>query len=303
MKHRPSRTSKSATRSREIQLTTKQRPERAPLSGALSFTVRRSPHAQWTSARLHADGNVGRSRRRIVLITHRPILLVMLALPTVLAAPSAFAQFEPELHNQAPRLIAAQEVHAANDASCPAVVPTPPIAVSPTVTSGGCRVHVASVGAVSTTFHLSAGGTEVLVGACSFEFDIRIDAAAEGWVTHQELTGDGCIDQACGQPSAPSGEGRAYSFHVSEAEPPARTEQVVLLLCVEEVGTTSPFHCEYTFPLSQPTTHRYRFATSDTSGHGTAFPHCELTGTFDVEAGLGTSGEGSAEQRIEIRHT
>ena len=239
-------------------------------------------------------------------IARKLTLLAMLALAaTAVAAPSAFAQVEPELHNQAPRLIAAQEVHAAADVACPAVVPTPPVAVSPTVTSGGCRVHVASVGTVPLSAHLSAGGTEVVVSSCTVEFDIRIDAAAEGWITHQEFTGDAsvCIRQACGQPTPPTGEGRAYSFHMEEVEPPARTERAQVLFCTEPIGQTAPSHCEITVPLSQPTTHRYRFVAADASGHGAAFPHCELTGTFDVEAVLGTSGEAQAEQNIEIRHT
>ena len=233
-----------------------------------------------------------------------PVAMLALAAGALLA-PSAFAQIEPELHNQAPRLIAAQEVHAAADVACPAVVPTPPVAVSPTVTSGGCRVHVASTGNVPFTAHLSAGGTEVVITECAIEFDIRIDAAAEGWISHQEFTGPAavCTRQACGQPTPPTGEGRAYSFHLSEVEPPARTEQAIVLFCMEPIGQTAPSHCEITFPLTQPTTHRYRLVAVDASGHGTAFPHCEWTGTFDVEAVLGTTGEAQAEQNIEIRHT
>ena len=238
-------------------------------------------------------------------IARKLTLLAMLALAAIaLAAPSAFAQVEPELHNQAPRLIAAQEVHAAADVACPAVSPTPPVAVSPLVTSGGCRVHYASVGTVPLTAHLSAGGTEVQLSNCNVEFDIRIDAAAEGWVTHQEFTGGAdCTRQACGQPTPPTGEGRAYSFHMEEVEPPARTEQVQVLFCVEPIGQTAPSHCEVTLPMAQPTTHRYRFTAADTSGHGAAFPHCELTGVFEPEAALGTTGEAQAEQNIEIRHT
>ena len=244
--------------------------------------------------------------KSIMRIARKLTLLAMLALAaTALAAPSAFGQeTEPELHNQAPRLIAAQEVHAAADVACPAVVPTPPVAVSPTVTSGGCRVHVNSVGGVPLFAHLSAGGTEVQISNCAVEFDIRIDAAAEGWIAHQEFTGGAeCTKRACGQVTPPTSEGRAYSFHMAEVEPPARTENAVVLFCTENLDGSQASHCEVTFPLSQPTTHRYRFSGTDISGHGTFFPHCELTGTFDVEAALGTSGEGQAEQNIEIRHT
>lgn len=233
------------------------------------------------------------------------LLAVVTAIEMALAVPFALGQVaEPELHNQAPRLIAAQEVHAAADVACPAVVPTPPVAVSPTVTSGGCRVHVASVGTVPLSAHLSAGGTEVVVLICSWEFDIRIDAAAEGWITHQEFTGGAeCTKRACGQLAPPTSEGRAYSFHMGEVEPPARTEIVQMIFCTENLDGSQLTHCEVTFPVSQPSIHRYRFAGTDVSGHGAFFPHCEYTGTFDVEGALGTSGEGQAEQNIEIRHT
>jgi hypothetical protein len=235
--------------------------------------------------------------------TRRRTLLAMLAIAVpALAAPSALAQTEPELHNQSPRLIVAQEVHGAADLACPAVVPTPPAAVSPNVTSGGCRVHVASVGNVPLVGHVSAGGSEVVVVVCQWEFDIRIDAAGEGWVTHQEFSGplEFCTRQPCGVTAAQ--ENRAYSFHMSEVEPPARTENAQLLFCTEPIGVTQPAHCEVTFPLSQTSTHRYSFVGNDVSGHGTTFPRCELSGTFNVEAALGTSGEGNVEQQIEIRH-
>ena len=59
-------------------------------------------------------------------------LLAMLAIAaTALTAPTTFAQVEPELHNQTPRIIVQQEVHAATDVACPTVTPTPPPAVSP----------------------------------------------------------------------------------------------------------------------------------------------------------------------------
>jgi hypothetical protein len=230
------------------------------------------------------------------------LALLAVAVP-VLTVPTAFAQTEPELHGQAPRLIAAHEVHAAPDVACPAVTPTPPGAVSPNVTSGGCRIHVSSVGQVPLGAHLSAGGTEVQVLTCEWEFDIRIDSAGEGWITHQDMSGplEFCTRQPCGVTAA--NEARAYSFHMSEVEPPARTETAQMLFCTEPIGVTQPSHCEVTFPLAQISTHRYQFVGTDVSGHGTSFPHCELTGTFRVEAVPGTSGEGQIEQQIEIRHT
>jgi hypothetical protein len=231
-------------------------------------------------------------------------LLAMLAIAaTALAAPSAFAQTEPELHNQAPRIIAQQELHNANDVNCPVVSNTPPPAVSPNPVSGGCRLHFNSIGTVPLSAHLSAGGPEVAISDCTVEFDIRIDAAGEGWISHQEFTGPNppCTRQACGQANPPTGEGRAYSFHMNEVEPPARTEFAEVLFCVEPIGQTAPSHCEVRVPMTQPTSHRYHFVAQDTPGHG-AFPHCELTGTFEVEAAGGLSGENQVYQNVEIRH-
>lgn len=233
--------------------------------------------------------------------TRKLPLLAILALAAT--APSALAEHEPELHNQTPRVTAAQEVHAAADPACPAVVPTPPAAVSPTVTGGGCRLHLASVGAVSLTAHLSAGGTEALISDCTVEFDLRLDAAAEGWLAHAEFTGAPgvCTKRSCG--AAAGSEGRAYNFHIQEVEPPARTEQAIVLFCTENLDGTQPSHCEFPFPMTQPSMHRYRFTATDAPGHGGVFPHCELSGTFDTEAGGGTSGEAQLYQNVEIRHT
>jgi hypothetical protein len=233
--------------------------------------------------------------------------LALLAVPalavTALAAPSAFAQVEPELHNQAPRLIAQQEVHNAADVNCPAVVPTPPVAVSPTTTSGGCRFHVISAGTMALSAHLTAGGTEVVASECDIEFDVRLDVAAEGWVHHTEFLNipGVCTKRACG--TIPPNEGRAYSLHIQEVEPPARTEQFIFLLCTENLDGSQPAHCEITIPVTQASPHRYRLAAADVPGHGTTFPHCEFSGTLDAEAAGGTSGEAQLYQNVEIRHS
>ena len=232
--------------------------------------------------------------------------LALLATPaiaaTALAAPSAFAQTEPLFHHSAPRIVVAQEVHAANDPACPFVAPSPPPVPSPVVTSFGCRLHVAGLGATISS-HLSAGGAEILAATCDWEFNVRIDPGGEGYLSHQELAGDfmTCTRKVCGQPN-PTAEGKAWSFYLQEAELPVR-ETVTILLCFEGLGGESPAHCEVTLPVSQPTTHRYRFTATDASGHGPTFPRCEISGTFDVETVLGTTGEAQAEQNVEIRHT
>jgi hypothetical protein len=234
-------------------------------------------------------------------------LLAMLAIAaTALAAPSAFAQTEPELHPQAPRIAASQEIHGAADAACPAVTPNPPVAVSPTSTAGGCRMHITAPNVVLTA-HLSAGGTEVTVNTCNLEFDRRIDPDGEGWISHHEFTQGAvgtCTRRACGQLTPPTSEGRAWTVYLQETEVAGQgpRESMTFLFCTENLDGTSPAHCEITIPMSQLSLHRYRFTANDVSGHGTAFPHCEWTATFDEEAVLGTTGEAQAEQRVEIRH-
>jgi hypothetical protein len=241
-------------------------------------------------------------------IARKLTLLAMLAIAaTALAAPSAFAQTEPELHNQAPRLLAAQEVHAANDVACPAVTPSPPPNPGPLVTVGGCRLHYLATTVVLSA-HLSAGGTEVVVSTCDVEFDVRLDGAAEGYIAHQEFTQGAtgtCTRRACGQVTPPTSEGRAYTVYGQETEVAGQgpREELVALFCTEDLANPVASHCEVTVPFAQTATHRYQFTASDVSGHGAVFPHCELTGTFNQEATLQTTGEAQAEQNIEIRHT
>jgi len=230
-------------------------------------------------------------------------LLAMLAIAvTALAAPTALAQVEPLTHNATPRIGVVQEVHAANDPLCPAVAPSPTPVPAPIITTGGCRLHVAGLG-VAISSHLAAGGAEVLVATCDWEFNMRVDAQGEGYMSHQELAGDfmTCTRKVCGQPN-PTSEGKSWSFFLREAEPAPR-ETVTILACFEDLGGGNPAHCELTLPVSQPSLHRYRFTAADVSGHGAVFPHCEVSGTLDVEAVLGNTGEAQVEQNVEIRHS
>jgi hypothetical protein len=257
-----------------------------------------------------ADGCWSIKENQIMRIARKLTLLAMLAIAaTALAAPSAFAQTEPLAHNQTPLLIVQQEVHGAVDANCPLVTPSPPPNPGPLVTAGGCRTH-ASAPNVQLFAHLSAGGTEVLVSTCNVEFDIRIDAAGEGYLSHQEFTqgtAGTCTQKVCGQVTPPTSEGRAYSFFMRETEP-APTERATALFCTEPLdGSSPPAHCEVTVPVTEPTPHAYRFTAADVSGHGAIFPHCELGSAaspaqFNTEAVLGTTGEAQAEQELEIRH-
>jgi hypothetical protein len=240
-------------------------------------------------------------------VARKLTLLAALAIAAMaLAAPPALAQTEPEVHASVPRLVAVQEVHAATDTACPAVTPSPPPVLSPMMTGGGCRQHYTAPDVVLVS-HLSAGGAEVTLSVCSIEFDMRLDSGAEGWISHQELTGppNACTRKACGQVTPPISEGRAWTVYLQEGEVAGQgpVEQMVLLLCTEDLATPGPSHCEVTIPMSQAAPHRYRFTAGDVIGHAAAFPRCELTGTFDREAVLQNTGEAQAEQSVEIRHT
>jgi hypothetical protein len=277
-------------------------------------------HIRGFSARLTSRqhfGVVGRSREKTPMrIARKLTLLAMLAIAAAaFAAPSAFAQTstEPEAHNQTPRLIVQQEVHAANDTNCPLVTPSPPVAppaLPPTTAGGGCRAHIASVGSVVLSSH-DATGTEAVLSSCGgVELDMRIDVAGEGYLTHQEFTGDPstCVVKPCGQLTPPgTSEGRIWSLFAFESEVAGSTvrERATTLFCIEPIiGGGPPTHCEVTVPFSQPTTHRYRFTAVNVAGHAPAgTQRCELDGVFDVEGTPGTSGENLAEQNIEIRHT
>lgn len=234
--------------------------------------------------------------------------VAMLATVAIAAATStAVAQpQEGAVHNQSPRLVTAQEVHAAGDTACPSVVPSPPPVVSPTATAGGCRLHFTGSN-LTLTAHLSAGGTEVLMMTCDIEFDLRLDSAGEGWISHLELTPGttgSCTRKACGQTTPPTSEGRAWQIYLQETEVAGvgPRETAFVVLCTEALDGTGLSHCHHTIPVSQPAHHRYRLTLDDLSGHGSIFPHCEHTGTLDSEAALGTTGEGQLEQNVEIRH-
>jgi hypothetical protein len=245
-------------------------------------------------------------------IARKLTLLAMLALAAAaLAAPSAFAQTEPLVHNQNPQIIVQAEVHGTTDTNCSEVAPSPAPVPSPLISAGGCITH-ASATSVQLWAHLSAGGTEVLVSNCDFEFDMRIDSAGEGYLTHQEFTaptsggGGSCTRRACGQVTPPTSEGRAWSFFMRESEP-APTERLTFLFCTEPIAGGAASHCEVTIPIEEPSAHAYRFVMTDVSGHGTFFPHCEFGSAaspaqFNTEAVLGTTNEGSPEQRLEVRH-
>jgi hypothetical protein len=201
---------------------------------------------------------------------------------------------EPELHAVTPKLQARLEPQ---NTLCPAVVPPPETNPAPLVTSGGCRLHMA---APNVTLTAHSFGIETIVFPCDFEFDVRMDADGEGWISHQEMTGPSCGRRPC---AAAASEGRAWGFHTREVS--AGAERMTFLLCFElgsggghSGGET---HCELELPLTETTNHRYTLTTPSDGAlcHGGGL---EWSGTFSTEGALGTTGEAQSEQNVEINH-
>jgi hypothetical protein len=224
-------------------------------------------------------------------------LLVMAA--SALAAPAAFALPEPLAHDQTPRLLVAQEVHGAPDQACALVSPSPAPSPAPTVTSGGCRIHIA---AADVEFWVNVGGMQGRVWTCDIEADMRMDASGEGYLSHPELSQ--CTATACGQ-TVPTDEGRAWSFYIREAEP-APTERITFVICLQDPNHgIGPVHCEYSVEFTEPAPHRYRFSSTGSPQTGSG-PYCFPgigASFFEAEAVLGVTGEGQAEQLLEVRHS
>jgi hypothetical protein len=230
-------------------------------------------------------------------------LLAMLAIAaSALATPSAFAQNEPLPHNQTPRLIVNQEVHAAADTFCPLVTPSPAPVPGPTTTGGGCRIHV--TGSDIEFWGATPGGAEPLYWQCDMEFVMRLDAAAEGYMSHLELTPGSlgqCTLKPCRNPALPASEDRAWSVSLRDAE--ASPEAITFLICI--VYQDQPLHCEHTLPFVRTGQHRYAFnAPFVTSPHGgSSILPCRLRGAFSIETVSEVTGEAEAEQLPEIRHS
>lgn len=234
-------------------------------------------------------------------------LLAILAITgSAVAAPSASAQSEPLAHNQTPQLIAGQEVHGAPDLACPLVTPSPPPMPGPTTTGGGCRFHVTGTDIV---FYgpIAGGGMETVLHICGMEFDMRMDSAGEGYLSHMEITpnsqGGLCTFKACRPNDPPTSENRAWSVFLREVEGPPN-EAITFLMCIKEPPFTGlqQLHCEFTLPFYTLSPHRYSFSASSTVGHNAAGWPCKISGSFFTEASLGVTGEGQAEQSPEIRH-
>lgn len=243
-------------------------------------------------------------------LARKLMLLAAIAIPALaLMAPSVLGYNSEGLpHDQAPRLIVQQEVHAATDVACPAVTPSPAPVPSPLVTSGGCRLHLLGQG-IDFHAHVTAG-VESIISRCDVEADVRIDSTGEGYFTHQELTPTPigfCSRTACQQATPPTGEGRAWDFYLRETAPQAgrRSEHAVIVFCLETQSTPSTLlHCEYTIDVAEYSTHRPEIAQNDVEGHNSpAVPRCEFNGTLKIEQPLGLTGEDQTEQNIEIRHT
>jgi hypothetical protein len=238
------------------------------------------------------------------------LLAVMAIAATALAAPSAFAQSEPLAHDQTPNVRVFQEV-AGVDPVCPAVSPASPPGSGTFATSGGCRVHAS---APNVVLRAHVFGVESVDSTCNVEFDMRVDGAGEGYLTHHEFTQGTqgtCERRACDQSEAPpfpptpgvaQSEGRPWRYHGHEEGP--GNEVVTALFCIQERSELNGprTHCEVSLALTSPTLHRPRVTGNDSACHGTAGFRGEVTGVFNVEAVPGTTGEGQLEQQVEILH-
>ena len=235
------------------------------------------------------------------------LLAVMAIAAMAVAAPSAFAQTEPLAHDQDTGGVIVNQEPAGT--ACPAVTPVaPPATPEVFAAAGGCRVHISGT-AIVLTAHVF--GIESTDSTCNVEMDMRVDSGGEGWLSHLEFTQGAtgtCTRRACHQTEAgtppPTGqsEGRPWGFYGDETGP--GTEVIRALFCVEPRGNPNGAltHCDITLPLTQTAVHRYRVIGTDTPCSGTAGFRGEITGTLAVEAALGTTGEGQAEQNVEIAH-
>lgn len=242
-------------------------------------------------------------------IAHKLVpLAVTVVVGMAFMAPSALAvgvsshdgvSTEPELHDQASDL----QVRAEPDGSlCAAVTPAASTNPSPTLTAGGCRIHVTG-NEIRVSVHLSAA-QEMDVSVCDVEFDVRVDSAGEGWVVHQEFTDDtpgSCTRQPCAS-NPPDAEAKAWGLHMRETGSVGPRELATMLLCLaDQAGGQS--HCEIDLIVLETSNHRYA-VLGGPGCHQPAntFPRTEITGRVDTEAVLGTTGESQTEQQIEINH-
>lgn len=241
---------------------------------------------------------------------HKALVISIAAAMAAVTSPAS-AQTEPMAHDQDTGGVSVMQEVPGTDPLCPAVTPTAPPATPEVFTSaGGCRLHVTGTGILMTA-HVF--GIEMADASCSIEFDMRVDAGGEGWLSHQELTQGAtgtCRHRACHQsePGAPpptgQTEGRPWGFYSDETGPGQEASRA--LLCIEPRGQPNNelTHCEIVLPLSQPQLHRYQLTATDSSCNAIpGFPvRWELTGTLAVEATPGVSGEGLSEQNVEIVH-
>lgn len=245
-----------------------------------------------------------------MLTALKRVLLAALALAATTAmTPSAIAQSEPLPHSQIPGVAVFQEV-AGSDPFCPAVTPAwPPLGTGSFATSGGCRVHMSSLG-FQITAHVF--GIESTDSTCNIEFNMRIDGGGEGYLSHFELTQGSqgtCTRRACSQTEGgsppPTGqtEGRPWSFYIHEDEP--GQEALTALMCIQPRNDPAGArtHCEVTLPITHLTLHRMRLTSNDKACHGTGGFRGEVTIDLFGELGPDLSGENQAEQSVELLHT
>jgi hypothetical protein len=241
-------------------------------------------------------------------LVRKMVLLAMMAIAAAaVATPSASGQTEPLVHTQDPHLETRSEP---GGILCPAVTPAPPAPATPEVftTGGGCRLHVTGTSIVLTA-HIF--GIESTDSSCNVEFDMRVDAQGEGYLSHIELTQGAtgtCTRRACHQTEAgtppPTGqsEGRPWGFYTREVSPGAIN--LTMLFCLEPRGNPhgAELHCHIVLPLTETANHHYRLVGTDTPAACTDGLRAELTGTFEAEEPPFNSSSEGAYSEVEINH-
>jgi hypothetical protein len=222
------------------------------------------------------------------LVRKLTLLAILAIAATALMAPAASGQ-EPLMHDQMPGLQAFSE---------PGGNPCPAVVQFAGGTAGGCRLHITGTN-VAFIGHM-VGGVEAVNARCTIEVTARVDASAEGFFTHAEMTDSPmgvCNRQPCGFVEGQL-EGRPWAFYAKEVA--AGVESLTALFCVQDPAGTQR-HCELDFGLVEPANHRYGLNVPAAGGscHGVLR---EMTGSWGVEVDPGQTGEDEAEQQVEINH-
>ena len=264
-----------------------------------------------------------RIARRLVLLAMTAIAVTAFTVPAAFAATASQGDgrsLEPELPHSSPELQVRAEP---GGGLCPAVTPAPGTNPSPHSASGGCKAH-GTTSAMRLGAHLP-DGTEVIISACNFEVEARVNSTGAGWLTHQEFTDvtpSSCTREPCPElpEPAPPAEAKAWGVWVRETQVVGQRHATVLFCTVHRGDPhSSQSHCEVEVSVTETeagvaTNHRYHGngGANDPLTGGVPCHHTpateervEVYGEVNVEmvdSAAGPEG-GAVEGRVEINHT